>query len=205
MPSLYLASKSPRRKELLTALGVTNFDVMPVGMADVLTFVEGDETQLPGESAADYVVRTAKEKALAALAKIHAEGRIPAPVLAADTVVSLDGVVLGKPADRNEARDFMHRLSGRTHEVRTAVWVGTDAVHLTSAVSVSQVTFAPLTEAQIERYIATEEPYDKAGGYGIQGLAGLFIARIEGSYTGIMGLPVFETSNLLRPLGLTAV
>ncbi len=205
MPSLYLASKSPRRRELLTAIGVTDFDVMPVGMADVLTFVEGDETQLPGESAADYVIRTAKEKALAALAKIRAEGRIPAPVLAADTVVSLDGIVLGKPADRDEARNFMQRLSGLTHEVRTAVWAGTDAEHLTSAVSVSRVTFAALTEAQIERYIATAEPYDKAGGYGIQGLAGLFIARIEGSYTGIMGLPVFETGNLLRPLGLTAV
>ncbi len=205
MPSLYLASKSPRRRELLTTIGVKDFDVMPVGMADVLTFVEGDEEQLPGETAADYVVRTAKEKALAALAKIRAEGRTPAPVLAADTVVSLDGTVLGKPADRNEARDFMQRLSGRTHEVRTAVWVGTDAEHLTSAVSVSRVTFASLTEAQIERYIATDEPYDKAGGYGIQGLAGLFIARIEGSYTGIMGLPVFETGNLLHPLGLTAV
>lgn len=205
MPSLYLASKSPRRRELLTTIGVTDFEVMPVGMADVLTFVEGDEEQLPGESAENYVIRTAREKALAAIAKIRAEGRESAPVLAADTVVISDGIVLGKPADREEARRFMQHLSGRTHEVRTAVWVGTDAEHLTSAVSVSRVTFASLTEAQIERYIATDEPYDKAGGYGIQGLAGLFIARIEGSYTGIMGLPVFETGNLLQPLGLTAV
>ena len=205
MPSLYLASKSPRRRELLTTIGVTNFEVMPVGMSDVLTFVEGDEEQLPGESAENYVIRTAREKALAAIAKIRAEGRESAPVLAADTVVISDGIVLGKPADREEARRFMQHLSGRTHEVRTAVWVGTDAEHLTSAVSVSRVTFASLTEAQIERYIATDEPYDKAGGYGIQGLAGLFIARIEGSYTGIMGLPVFETGNLLQPLGLTAV
>ena len=205
MPSLYLASKSPRRRELLTTIGVKNFDVMPVGMADVLTFVEGDEEQLPGETAADYVVRTAKEKALAALAKIRAEGREPAPVLAADTVVISDGIVLGKPADREEARRFMQLLSGRTHDVRTAVWVGTDAENIASAVSVSRVTFTSLSEEQIERYIATDEPYDKAGGYGIQGLAGLFIACIEGSYTGIMGLPVFETGNLLRPLGLTAV
>lgn len=205
MPSLYLASKSPRRRELLTTIGVTDFEVMPVGRADVLTFVEGDEEQLPGESAENYVIRTAREKALAAIAKIRAEGRESAPVLAADTVVISDGIVLGKPADREEARRFMQHLSGRTHEVRTAVWVGTDAEHLTSAVSVSRVTFASLTEAQIERYIATDEPYDKAGGYGIQGLAGLFIARIEGSYTGIMGLPVFETGNLLQPLGLTAV
>ncbi len=203
MPSLYLASKSPRRRELLTTIGVTDFEVMPVGMADVLTFVEGDEEQLSGESAENYVIRTAREKALAAIAKIRAEGREPAPVLAADTVVISDGIVLGKPADREEARRFMQHLSGRTHEVRTAVWVGTDAENLASAVSVSRVTFTSLSEEQIERYIATDEPYDKAGGYGIQGLAGLFIARIEGSYTGIMGLPVFETGNLLRPLGLT--
>lgn len=205
MPSLYLASKSPRRRELLTTIGVTDFEVMPVGMADVLTFVEGDEEQLPGESAENYVIRTAREKALAAIAKIRAEGREPAPVLAADTVVISDGIVLGKPADREEARRFMQHLSGHTHEVRTAVWVGTDAENLASAVSVSRVTFTSLSEEQIERYIATDEPYDKAGGYGIQGLAGLFIACIEGSYTGIMGLPVFETGNLLRPLGLTAV
>lgn len=205
MPSLYLASKSPRRRELLTTIGVTDFEVMPVGMADVLTFVEGDEEQLPGESAENYVIRTAREKALAAIAKIRAEGREPAPVLAADTVVISDGIVLGKPADREEARRFMQHLSGRTHEVRTAVWVGTDAENLASAVSVSRVTFTSLSEEQIERYIATDEPYDKAGGYGIQGLAGLFIACIKGSYTGIMGLPVFETGNLLRPLGLTAV
>lgn len=205
MPSLYLASKSPRRRELLTTIGVTDFEVMPVGMADVLTFVEGDEEQLPGESAENYVIRTAREKALAAIAKIRAEGREPAPVLAADTVVISDGIVLGKPADREEARRFMQHLSGRTHEVRTAVWVGTDAENLASAVSVSRVTFTSLSEEQIERYIATDEPYDKAGGYGIQGLAGLFISCIEGSYTGIMGLPVFETGNLLRPLGLTAV
>ena len=205
MPSLYLASKSPRRRELLTTIGVTDFEVMPVGMADVLTFVEGDEEQLSGESAENYVIRTAREKALAAIAKIRAEGREPAPVLAADTVVISDGIVLGKPADREEARRFMQHLSGRTHEVRTAVWVGTDAENLASAVSVSRVTFTSLSEEQIERYIATDEPYDKAGGYGILGLAGLFIACIEGSYTGIMGLPVFETGNLLRPLGLTAV
>lgn len=205
MPSLYLASKSPRRRELLTTIGVTDFEVMPVGMADVLTFVEGDEEQLPGESAENYVIRTAREKALAAIAKIRAEGREPAPVLAADTVVISDGIVLGKPADREEARRFMQHLSGRTHEVRTAVWVGTDAENLASAVSVSRVTFTSLSEEQIDRYIATDEPYDKAGGYGIQGLAGLFIACIEGSYTGIMGLPVFETGNLLQPLGLTAV
>ena len=205
MPSLYLASKSPRRRELLLAMGVTDFAVMPVGKADVLTFVEGDEEQLSDESAADYVVRTAREKALAALSKIATENRPAAPVLAADTVVSLEGVVLGKPADRAEARDFMERLSGRTHEVRTAVWVAKNATELAHAVSVSEVTFARLGAEQIERYINMDEPYDKAGGYGIQGLAGLFISRISGSYTGIMGLPVFETGKLLRPLGVISI
>ncbi len=205
MPSLYLASKSPRRRELLVTMGVTDFDVIPVGKTDVMTYVEGDEEQLPGESAADYVVRTARDKALAALAKIAAEGRPAAPVLAADTAVILDGVVLGKPNGVAGERDFLRRLSGRTHEVRTAVWLAADHQPLENRVSVSRVTFAPLTNEQIERYAATSEPYDKAGGYGIQGLAGLFISRIEGSYTGIMGLPVYETGELLRKLKLTAV
>lgn len=205
MTTLYLASKSPRRRELLTQMGVTDFAILPVGKTDVLTYIEGDEEQLPGESAQQYVVRTAREKALACLAKIAATGLAPAPVLAADTVVILEGRVLGKPADRDEAREFMTQLSGRTHEVRTAVWLARSAAALTSAVSISRVTFAPLTTEQIEHYVDTDEPYDKAGGYGIQGLAGLFISKIEGSYTGIMGLPVFETGCLLRPLGLASL
>lgn len=173
MPSLYLASKSPRRREILTTMGVKDFEILPVGKAEVLTYCAGDEEQLPDERPADYVV------------------------IAGDTI-------LGKPDGRDEAREFMRILSGRTHEVRTAVCLAMPSGLIRSAVSVSKVNFAPLTDEIIEAYIATEEPYDKAGGYGIQGLAGLFIREITGSYSGIMGLPVFETGALLRPLGLTA-
>lgn len=197
MPVLYLASKSPRRREILAGMGIKDLAVIHAGPA-TLTAFEGDETQLAGESAADYVVRTASDKARQALRRIAAEHLPPLPVLAADTVVICEGDILGKPESRQQARAFMRRLSGRTHEVRTAVAVGdgaSDRLHL--AVSVSHVTFADLTQAQIEAYITTDEPYDKAGGYAVQGLAGLFIERIEGSYSGIMGLPVFETAKLL--------
>ena len=196
-PVLYLASKSPRRREILASMGIADVRVLHAGPA-ILTAYEGDETQRPGESCEDYVVRTACDKARQALARIRTENLPPLPVLAADTVVICEGVILGKPADRGEARRFMQTLSGRTHEVRTAVAVA-DGVsdELVTAVSVSQVEFAPLTDAQIEAYIACDEPYDKAGGYAVQGLAGLFIRRIAGSYSGIMGLPVFETAALL--------
>lgn len=204
MPSLYLASKSPRRREILTTMGVKDFEILPVGKAEVLTYCAGDEEQLPNERPADYVVRTAKEKAEACLAVIKNAGKAPAPVLSADTVVIAGDTILGKPDGRDEAREFMRILSGRTHEVRTAVCLAMPSGLIRSAVSVSKVNFAPLTDEIIEAYIATEEPYDKAGGYGIQGLAGLFIREITGSYSGIMGLPVFETGALLRPLGLTA-
>lgn len=204
MSHLYLASKSPRRREILGAMGVTDLTVITVGQSQ-LTAYEGDEVQHEGESAADYVVRTARDKASAALALVRSQGLPPGPVLAADTVVICDGEVLGKPVDKAQAADFMRRLSGRAHEVRTAVVVGTDPDALQIAVSVSSVTFAELTPEQIDRYVATNEPYDKAGGYGIQGLAGLFIARIEGSYSGIMGLPVFETGRLLAPYNLCSL
>ena len=114
----------------------------------------------------------------------------------------LQGEILGKPADREEARSFLNRLSGQTHEVRTALVAGTSEEDMKSAVSISQVHFCALEPEQIEAYIATDEPYDKAGGYGIQGLAGLFIDRIAGSYSGIMGLPVVETGRLLKHFGV---
>jgi len=123
------------------------------------------------------------------------------PVLAADTVVILDGEVLPKPADRAQAAEFMRRLSGRTHEVRTAVALAIEGPVL-AATSVSQVAFRALDDAEIQRYCATAEPYDKAGGYGIQGLASVFIERIEGSYSGVMGLPLFETARLLGQAGM---
>ncbi len=202
MTSLYLASKSPRRKQILEQMGITDIRLLAAGRAQ-LTAYEGDETQGDGERAEDYVIRTSRIKAAQAFARIRREALPGAPVLAADTIVVLDGQVLGKPRNVAEARDFMQRLSGRTHEVRTAVSAGTDEENLKTLVSVSRVTFCTMTEGQIEGYIASPEPYDKAGGYGIQGLAGLFISSISGSYSGIMGLPVFETAELLRPFGLT--
>ncbi len=202
MTSLYLASKSPRRKQILEQMGITDIRLLAAGRSQ-LTAYEGDETQGDGERAEDYVIRTSRIKAAQAFARIRSEALPSAPVLAADTIVVLDGQVLGKPRNVAEARDFMQRLSGRTHEVRTAVSAGTDEENLKTLVSVSRVTFCTMTEGQIEGYIASPEPYDKAGGYGIQGLAGLFISSISGSYSGIMGLPVFETAELLRPFGLT--
>lgn len=200
MPVLYLASKSPRRKEILAAMGIHDIEIVHAGPS-VLTAFEGDETQRDGESAQDYVVRTAMDKARQAMHRVAQQHRPSLPVLAADTVVICDGDILGKPEDPAQARQFMQRLSARTHEVRTAVVVNdgrTDELHV--AVSISKVTFSALTPEQIEAYIQTDEPYDKAGGYGVQGLAALFIERIEGSYSGIMGLPVFETAQLLSKI-----
>ncbi len=201
MPRLYLASKSPRRREILASMGVTDIALLVAGPMTP-GFFAGDEVQMAGERPEDYVLRTATDKARQALARIRAQNLNPAPVLAADTVVILQGEILGKPADREEARSFLNRLSGQTHEVRTAVVAGTSKEDMKSAVSISQVHFCALEPEQIEAYIATDEPYDKAGGYGIQGLAGLFIDRIAGSYSGIMGLPVFETGRLLKHFGV---
>ena len=200
MPVLYLASKSPRRKEILAGMGIDDIEIVHAGPA-VLTAFEGDEVQHADEPPEEYVVRTASEKARQAMQRIAAEGKPTLPVLAADTVVICEGKILGKPADQEEAAQFMQRLSGRTHEVRTAVVVNDGKSHeLHVAVSVSQVTFAKLTEAQIKAYVQTDEPYDKAGGYAVQGLAGLFIEHIAGSYSGIMGLPVYETAQLLAKI-----
>lgn len=200
MPVLYLASKSPRRKEILAGMGIDDIEIVHAGPA-VLTAFEGDEVQHADEPPEEYVVRTASEKARQAMQRIAAEGKPTLPVLAADTVVICEGKILGKPADPEEAAQFMQRLSGRSHEVRTAVVVNDSKSHeLHVAVSVSQVTFAKLTEAQIKAYVQTDEPYDKAGGYAVQGLAGLFIEHIAGSYSGIMGLPVYETAQLLAKI-----
>ena len=200
MPVLYLASKSPRRKEILAGMGIDDIEIVHAGPA-VLTAFEGDEVQHADEPPEEYVVRTASEKARQAMQRIAAEGKPALPVLAADTVVICEGKILGKPADPEEAAQFMERLSGRSHEVRTAVVVNDGKSHeLHVAVSVSQVTFAKLTEAQIKAYVQTDEPYDKAGGYAVQGLAGLFIEHIAGSYSGIMGLPVYETAQLLAKI-----
>lgn len=198
--SLYLASKSPRRKDILERLGFH-----PIVLANndhTLRNFQGDEVQLPNETPQDYVERIAREKAVIALGKIQAQALPLLPVLSADTTVIADGLILGKPDDETQAQDFLRRLSGKEHEVRTAVCVGTDVDNLLMRVSISTVRFKALTETEIRSYVRMAEPYDKAGGYGIQGLAGAFISEIYGSYSGIMGLPVFETCELLKSFGL---
>lgn len=200
MFELYLASKSPRRKQILEQLGYSPI-VLATNDHTLRNFV-GDETQFENEAPQDYVLRVSREKALIALDKIRDRQLQTLPVLAADTTVIADGLILGKPDDQEQACDFLRRLSGKRHEVRTAIWVGTDVQNLTSAVSVSYVWFKTLSEDEIQAYVRLAEPYDKAGGYAIQGLAGAFIKRIDGSYTGIMGLPVFETVTLLKQFGI---
>lgn len=198
---VFLASKSPRRRALLGGLG---YDVRVLAdPAAPLGFMPGDEEVLPGEAPADYVERTAFEKLREGLAKKAAsvDAAAPGPVLAADTVVSLEGAVLGKPRDAEEARAFLCSLSGRVHEVRTAVAAASADGRREAMTSLSLVTFKRLSAAEIDAYVATGEPFDKAGGYGIQGLGGVFISRIEGSYTGIMGLPVYEAAEVLSRLG----
>ena len=197
--SIYLASRSPRRRDLLKQLGV-KFDPLLLRLSGPRG-TDIDETQRPGEPAADYVHRTACEKAAFGLRVLGMRSMVNRPVLAADTVVIVDGEVLGKPADRVEAELFIKRLSGRTHEVRTVVALAMEGPVM-SETSVSSVTFRAVTDDEAQRYCATSEPYDKAGGYGIQGLAALFIERIEGSYTGVMGLPLFETGRLLSHAGI---
>ena len=193
-PLIWLASASPRRHEILTSLSI------PHDVLNLPPVAGDDEPQLPGEPPAAYVKRTAREKAqraldwLASPAGAHLE---PRPVLAADTTVILENEILGKPRDIDEARDILTRLSGSEHEVRSAVVVATPQ-RLLEAISVTTVRFAVLSRSDIDAYCASGEPMDKAGAYGIQGLAGLFIEHISGSYSGVMGLPVYETGRLLR-------
>ncbi len=182
---IILASQSPRRAELLRQVGI-EFRALP---ADV------DERVLAGEGAADFVERVAITKAQA----VHASYP-DSPVLGADTAVVLDHRILGKPRDRADAIDMLLTLSGRTHEVLTGVALVSDTTRY--ALNVSRVSFRELSAAEAEAYWASGEPADKAGGYAVQGLAAAFIERIEGSYSGIMGLPLFETVNLLKQAGV---
>ena len=196
---IYLASKSPRRRELLRQVGVS-FELLmlrelgPRG-PDV------SEAVLPNEAARDYVKRVTRDKVNFAYQSIMTRRLPPHPVLAADTTVVLDEKILGKPADPQEAADMLRALSGKTHLVMTGVAVrNQDDVFET--LQVSEVTFAQLSEDTIAAYCATTEPYDKAGGYAVQGMAALFIENIRGSYSGIMGLPLFETAQLLQQAGI---
>jgi septum formation protein len=197
--AIYLASQSPRRRELLRQIGVS-FEVIPLREgpgrdADV------DESPHPGEPADDYVLRVAIDKAQAAARIIAARRIVPRPVLAADTTVVCDHEILGKPDDDDEAARMLGLLAGRPHRVLTAVAVAA-ADGVQTRVSESKVWFAALDAAEIRRYVATGESRDKAGAYAVQGLAAAFITRIEGSYSGIMGLPLAETAELLRSHGI---
>lgn len=190
-PTIYLASRSPRRAELLQQIGV-RFTVLP---SDI------DESQLSGENPANYVLRLAQTKAQACIAMLAPQGLAMLPVLAADTTVSVDGEILGKPESADDAARMLRLMSGRSHEVLTGLAVATPH-GVEALLSITQVEVAALTTQEIETYIASGEPFDKAGGYGIQGLAGTFIKRIDGSYSGVMGLPVFETARLLKSAGI---
>jgi len=183
---LVLASASPRRLELLSAFGL-KMQVDPVHV---------DERPEPGEAPATLAERLAGKKAAAAASR-H-PGRI---VLAADTVVAVDGEVLGKPADGAEAERMLRRLAGRRHEVFTAVATRRDGQAL-GRLSRSEVDFRTLESDEIAAYVATGEPLDKAGAYGIQGLAAIFVTRLCGSYSGVVGLPLFETAELLQEFGI---
>ncbi|WP_242112239.1 Maf family protein [Luteimonas aquatica] len=183
---LYLASQSPRRRELLTRLGLA-FDVLDI---------EVPERREAGESPLDYVRRVARDKAAAGLLRAG-DG---ATVLAADTEVVLDQDVFGKPRDGDDAAAMLRRLSGRTHEVISVVTLASGG-RTAEAVSVTEVSFAELDEAEILAYVAGGEPQGKAGAYAIQGRAEAFVRRLSGSYSGVMGLPLHETSRLLKDFG----
>ena len=187
---IYLASASPRRRDLLRQLGV-EFEVMPSNILEVR------QTE---ESPADYVLRVARDKAQFVAKLVNERGLPVFPVLGADTEVVLDGEILGKPQDRAHGMALLRRLAGRTHEVLSAVCVVDQGGEYT-ALSTSRVTFGPLTEAEIAQYWETGEPADKAGAYAIQGKAAAFIARLEGSYSGVMGLPLHELAGILKKIG----
>jgi septum formation protein len=194
---VWLASQSPRRRTLLAQAGVAHRPLLPDADEDH----EALERSAPGEAPDDYVQRVTLAKLDAALAR-HARRHLPpAPILCADTTVALGMRILGKPADAAEARATLQRLSGRTHRVLTAVALGGHG-RITLALSRSKVRMAPLPAAVIEAYIASGEPFGKAGAYAIQGALAGWIARIEGSHSGIMGLPLFETMQLLRDAGV---
>jgi len=195
MTAIYLASRSPRRRELLLQMRVPHEVLVLAATGDV------DEPRLAGEAPAAYVRRTAREKAERGVVTIRKRGLLPRPVLSADTTVILGDDILGKPADRSEAMHMLQRLSGTRHEVRTALALAVNG-EMHEDVSVTQVRFRTLSERDIARYCDTGEPYDKAGGYGIQGLAGVFVEHLDGSYTGVMGLPLFETARLLQHAGI---
>jgi len=193
---LYLASQSPRRRQLLEQIGV-DFSVLDVDVP---------EQRMLGESPQDYVSRVARDKARAGLASLDQANQSQANdaiVLGADTEVVLDDEVFGKPQDADDAAAMLRHLSGRTHAVISVVWLAS-AAREECVVCISQVRFAPLDESTVATYVATGEPFGKAGAYAIQGRGAALVEHLQGSYSGVMGLPVFETARLLRDFNAAA-
>lgn len=193
---IYLASQSPRRRQLLEQLGVKYELLLPDADEDA----EGIEAVLPGEAPARYVQRVTGLKLDAAVERLKRRGLSVAPILCSDTTVAMGRTIYGKPADAKDAARMLAALSGQTHRVLTAVAVQAGRKRL-AALSDSRVSFAAMTPAQIRRYVDGGEPMGKAGAYAVQGAAAAFIAKISGSYSGIMGLPMYETAQLLRECG----
>jgi len=199
---VYLASQSPRRRQLLEQLGV-RYELL---LADATEDAEALEVVLPNEAPRAYVQRVTLLKLEVALARMKRRGLPLAPVLCSDTTVALRKTILGKPDDAKHAAQILGALSGQTHRVLTSVAMGTlsnpgKPLKTEQALSVSNVRFAALTRSQIQNYVASGEPMGKAGAYAVQGRAAAYIEHISGSYSGIMGLPIFETAQLLREFG----
>lgn len=197
-PRIYLASRSPRRRELLHQIHV-NFELLLFRCGERAD-QDVSEDAHAGEDAVDYVQRIARAKASAAVERIRSRRLLPHPVLAADTTLEVDGEIIGKPDDADHAHRILRRLAGRRHRVLTAVAVASGE-RIEEALNENQVRFRPLADDEIRRYVASGEPLDKAGAYGIQGRAAMFIEEIHGSHSGIMGLPLFETALLLKRFG----
>ena len=193
---IYLASQSPRRRQLLEQLGIRHELLLPDAHEDS----EGIEAVMPGEAPTSYVQRVTQLKLDAALARMKRRGLPVAPILCSDTTVALGRRIYGKPQDAKDAARMLGELAGRTHRVLTAVTVGT-SVKRVQVLSVSRVSFSTMSRSQIDAYVATSEPLGKAGAYAVQGRAAAYISHISGSYSGIMGLPAFETAQLLQSFG----
>ncbi len=185
---MILASSSPRRRELLNQIGV-DFRII---VADI------DETIREGECARDYVCRMAREKAL----EVHRHDSVTVPVLGADTTVVVNGSILGKPVDREDAIRLLESLSARTHEVWSAVALLIPGGKMLECLNITRVTFSELDRTWIESYCDSGDPMDKAGAYGVQGMAAQKISHLEGSYSGVMGLPLHETAEILQEAGI---
>jgi septum formation protein len=204
LPFIYLASQSPRRSQLLDQIGVAHQILVADAAENAIEDAEALEIALKNEAPKAYVMRVTGLKLDAAVRRLKNRGLSAAPVLCADTTVCMGRVIYGKPTSAVDAARMLAELSGKTHRVLTSVAMayGAGGKKRLQTVSESKVTFAPMTKAQIANYVATGEPLGKAGSYGVQGMAAGMIERISGSYTGIMGLPLFETTQLLRKIGM---